>query len=243
MGGDVVIVDSPISGRRSLAEHLMDVNPLPEVQQAVDQLMNSRKCAEVSFFDVIREENIEGKEVHSRIPDDQYEAKIARMLEEAGDDEEAIARMLDEAGDDEEKIAKMLEEAGDDEGEEIVERMYGMPLISLCHHIDAAGVRNLYLELRMSKREEVEDSPSQYAQFCESRFYGLFEEHDSMYDIAVAVTSLGLDSEAAVRLISYYIRYYGYGKDRTINIRNSPTDKSTFSALFGGDCGCLKNFS
>lgn len=171
----------------------MQVRRLPEVVEAVERLVDSRKCAAVSFFDVVREETIDGK---------------------------PIPPPIDDLDDDE--IIRMFENAGDDDFEEVVIRMHGMPLIVLHFYHNAPASWQLVLEMRMLTSPEMTEATSQYALFKLSKYSTLFAEYDSTYGVAGAYMELGQDTNAAACLISYYVRYYGYGKEKTFNIKFEP---------------------
>ncbi|MBD5303766.1 MAG: metallophosphoesterase [Bacteroides sp.] len=119
------------------------------------------------------------------------------------------------------EISDIKTEYIEDNDPDFVHRIVGMPEISLNYY--PMGSRDWHLTLWMDipNIPEMEDTPSLYSLFLQSRFAPLFRYISEVGEgeIVSVCIDMGCDINDAAKLISYYIRYYECDKeDKKYNI-------------------------
>lgn len=167
----------------TLYEEIQKIKPIPEIQEAVEHLVNdNRKGSALSvFYDTWYEINGE---------------RVELCLEEVSESE----------------LASDTQECEEDYDNDLIERISGMPLILLFYYPRKnPSLWDICLSLDIPKYCEVSDAPSLYSLFLQSRYHSLFHKYGGDLEDETVCADLWLqkDINTAAKLISYYIRYYG----------------------------------
>lgn len=107
------------------------------------------------------------------------------------------------------EVSDDIEYTQDDE-DELIQRISGMPIITLYFYLIGNHSWWLSLWIEIPCDSEVKDTPSPYTLFRQSTFAPLFNEKYEVDRIVSVERYIGMDTEMAISLISYYIRYYDY---------------------------------
>ncbi|MDE6339063.1 MAG: metallophosphoesterase [Muribaculaceae bacterium] len=171
----------------TLIESLRSLKAIPEVQYVAELLLNAdRKEGEMLVLYDSWDE-IDGERVDWSKSTEPQDAEISDIKTVYNEDNEV----------------------------DFVHRIVGMPEISLYYYPIGSSDWRITLEMDIPNIPEMEDTPSLYSLFRQSRFASLFRhlyevEEDEIVTVCI---DMGCDINDAAKLISYYIRYYECDKE------------------------------